>query len=135
MKKIDGLLAKYEPGLPTMKPDVLKQIKEIESKRDQMIKDMTEKQNNGPIVLNTPGQPPKQLNNREVVAMITNQQKIIATLQAEKAELLKQLSKAHSDIIEISMKKNIMNETTDNTIANNNSSKLQPEKKIDISDL
>jgi len=135
MKKIDGLLAKYEPGLPTMKPDVLKQIKEIESKRDQMIKDMTEKQNNGPIVLNTPGQPPKQLNNREVVAMITNQQKIIATLQAEKAELLKQLSKAHSDIIEISMKKNIMNEITDNTIANNNSSKLQPEKKIDISDL
>ena len=135
MKKIDGLLANYDPGLPTMKPDVLKQIKEIESKRDQMIKDMTEKQNNGPIILNTPGQPPKQLNNREVVAMITNQQKIISTLQAEKAELLKQLSKAHSDIIEISMKKHLMNETMDTTIANNNASKLQPEKKIDISDL
>lgn len=71
----------------------------------------------------------------EQLLKFVTQQKIIATLQAEKAELLKQLSKAHSDIIEISMKKNIMNQTTDTTIANNNASKLQPEKKIDISDL
>jgi len=141
MKKIDGLLAKYEPGLPNMKPDVLKQIKEIEARRDVMVKDMEEKQNNGPIMFNEAGKPPKQLNNREVVAMITNQQKIINQLQAEKQELLNQLSKAHSDIIEISMKQNIMNNIN---IAppiappieiNLDVSKLRPEKIIDISNL
>jgi glycosyltransferase involved in cell wall biosynthesis len=141
MKKIDGLLAKYEPGLPNMKPDVLKQIKEIEARRDVMVKDMEEKQNNGPIMFNEAGKSPKQLNNREVVAMITNQQKIINQLQAEKQELLNQLSKAHSDIIEISMKQNIMNNIN---IAppiappietNLDVSKLRPEKIIDISNL
>ena len=141
MKNIDGLLEKYEPGLPNMKPDVLKQIKEIEARRDVMVKDMEEKQNNGPIMFNEAGKPPKQLNNREVVAMITNQQKIINQLQAEKQELLNQLSKAHSDIIEISMKQNIMNNIN---IAppiappietNLDVSKLRPEKIIDISNL
>jgi len=33
--RIGGLLKKYEPGLPSMKPDVLKQIAEIEQERKQ----------------------------------------------------------------------------------------------------
>ena len=52
-----------------MKPDVLKQIVEIEKKRDEMIKAEIEKQKvNGPIMLQQPGQPPVQLNNAEVVS-------------------------------------------------------------------
>ena len=39
MRDIDGLLENYEPGEPKMKPDVLIQIKEIEAKRDKMVKD------------------------------------------------------------------------------------------------
>jgi glycosyltransferase involved in cell wall biosynthesis len=137
MKNIDKLLANYDVGLPIMKPDVLKQIKEIETNRDNMIKEMAKNRENGPIMLNEPGKPPKQLNNQEVVAMITNQQKIINILQSEKAELLNQLSKAHSDLIEISMKNNITNNaqpsSDDNTAPP--TSKLFPERKIDISDL
>ena len=33
MNKIDSLLEKYEPGEPKNKPDVLKQIKEIEEEK------------------------------------------------------------------------------------------------------
>ena len=33
LNKIDDLLAAYEPGDPKMKPDVIKQTKEIEEER------------------------------------------------------------------------------------------------------
>ena len=51
MKNIDKLLKNYDPGLPSMKPDVLEQIKIIEDNREKMIKEMREKQQNGPIML------------------------------------------------------------------------------------
>lgn len=36
LQKIDDILEKYKPGDPIMKPDVLKQMKEIEKQREQM---------------------------------------------------------------------------------------------------
>jgi len=75
MVNIDKLLEKYEPGEPKMKPDVLKQIKEIEAKREQMVRDEMAKQaNNGPIVLQRPGEQPVQLSNQQVVEIISQQQ-------------------------------------------------------------
>jgi len=52
MEDIDALLDKYDPGKPNMKPDVLKQISEIEAKRAQMLKEYQEQQqlNNAPIM-------------------------------------------------------------------------------------
>ena len=44
MEDIDALLDKYDPGKPNMKPDVLKQISEIEAKRAQMLKEYQEQQ-------------------------------------------------------------------------------------------
>ena len=38
MEDIEGLLVDYEPGRPDMKPDVLKQIIEIEEKEEKMQK-------------------------------------------------------------------------------------------------
>jgi len=79
MRDIDGLLANYEPGLPKMKPDVLKQIKEIEAEREQMLKEEMEKmKNNSPIMMQRPGQEPIALSNQEIVDMIQDQQKKIA---------------------------------------------------------
>ena len=76
MSEIDALLDKYNPGLPAMKPDVLKQIAEIEVKRDEMIKaEMAKQQSNGPIMMNRPGQEPLQLSNQDVVNIISQQQK------------------------------------------------------------
>jgi glycosyltransferase involved in cell wall biosynthesis len=71
MEKIDGLLQNYQPGDPSNKPDVLKQIKEIEEER----RNMTAEQNNGQgqIVLNQNGNQ-IVLNNEQIVQIIQKQQ-------------------------------------------------------------
>jgi glycosyltransferase involved in cell wall biosynthesis len=79
MKEIDGLLEKYEPGLPKMKPDVLKQMKEIEIEREKMMKEEMEKmKQNGPIMLQRPGEEPIQLSTEDVVNIIQQQQQQLA---------------------------------------------------------
>jgi len=104
MNDIDDLLAKYEPGEPKMKPDVLKQIKEIEDKREQMIKEEMEKKGGGgPIMLQQHGKPPMALSSQDVVNIIQQQQqqlqdfqqkieennKIVLTLQKQLVEKTK----------------------------------------------
>ena len=86
---IDKLLDDYEPGLPKMKPDVLKQIEMIKKNREEMIKAETERQQNGPIVLQQEGKPPLELNNMQVVNMIKQLQAANQQLTAE-TERLKQ---------------------------------------------
>tara|TARA_A100001015_G_scaffold31227_1_gene34793 strand:- start:450 stop:1646 length:1197 start_codon:yes stop_codon:yes gene_type:complete len=104
MKDIDNMLKNYEPGLPNMKPDVLKQMKEIEIKREKMIKEMQDKQKNGPIMINEPGKESRQLTNPEIVQIIQSNQQIIQKLSKEKEELNKTLMGIQSQLIEISMK-------------------------------
>jgi hypothetical protein len=91
---VEGLedkLKVYEEGNINMKPDVLKQIKELGVKRKEMEKKMMEERqkNNdflnantaakaatgGAIVFQEEGKPPRELNHREVVEMIMSQQK------------------------------------------------------------
>jgi hypothetical protein len=74
MEDIDDLLNQYDFGKPEMKPDVLKQIKEIEANRAQQIEELKKKQmENGPIILQKDGQD-IQLNNVQVVEIIKTQQ-------------------------------------------------------------
>ena len=95
MKEIDALLAKYEPGLPKMKPDVLIQIKEIEGKREEMMQaEMNKQKGNGPIMLNRPGEEPVQLSNQEVVNMITQ-------LQGQNTQLTQKVSDLENMIVTI----------------------------------
>jgi glycosyltransferase involved in cell wall biosynthesis len=93
MNKIDGLLEKYEPGEPKMKPDVLAQIKVIEAERAEMMRkaqeEMDAKNAAGPIVLQRPGEEPKQLSQHEVVAIMQQQQSHIAALTNKVQELEK----------------------------------------------
>lgn len=105
MHDIDELLKNYEPGLPKMKPDVLNQIEKIEAERAKMIKDMEEKQRlNGPIMLNEPGKPPRQLNNMEVVELIQKQQQGIQQFGKEKQDMHNNMMNMQSQIIQMSMK-------------------------------
>ena len=114
LRDIDKLLAAYEPGLPIMKPDVLKQIKEIEAEREKMIKEEMEKmQNNSPIMLQRPGQEPVQLTNQEIVNMIQEQQKQLGQLAQKCGEyenmitiLQKQLVEKTKTIRDLSQSKN-----------------------------
>lgn len=88
MTEIDALLDKYDPGLPKMKPDVLKQIKEIEESRDKMIQEEMAKQKaNGPIMMNRPGEAPIQLSNQQVVQLVSQQQETINQMTAKVSDL------------------------------------------------
>jgi glycosyltransferase involved in cell wall biosynthesis len=115
LRDIDGLLENYEPGLPKMKPDVLKQIKEIEAEREKMLKEEMEKmKNNAPIMLQRQGEEPVQLSNQEVVNMIQEQQKQLAQLAQKSGEyenmimiLQKQLIEKTKTVQELSKNKGI----------------------------
>jgi len=83
---IDELLDNYEPGLPTMKPDVMTQIVKIKKERADAI----EKQQNGPFMLQQgDGQPPIELNHQQVVQFIKQ-------LQTTNAQLVQQNSQMQS---------------------------------------
>jgi glycosyltransferase involved in cell wall biosynthesis len=115
LRDIDGLLENYEPGLPKMKPDVLKQIKEIEAEREKMVKEEMEKiKSNSPIMLQRQGEEPVQLSNQEVVNMIQEQQKQLAQTAQKCGEyenmimiLQKQLIEKTKTVQELSKNKGI----------------------------
>ena len=99
MEDIDALLAAYEPGEPKMKPDVLKQTKEIEIKRKKMQEEAMAKhaqQNQQTIIMQEPGKPPKALTLPEILQLIQNQQKDIERLTAENQNLRLQLAHRES---------------------------------------
>ena len=94
LEEMDEKLKIYEQGDINMKPDVLKQIKELEVKRKEIEKKMMEerkkniescngsanttqanKNSIGTIVVQEEGKPPRELNYNEVVEMLTLQQK------------------------------------------------------------
>ena len=88
MNKIDDLLANYEPGDPINKPDVMKQMKEIEEERAKMIKE--QQQNGGQIVATQNGQQ-IALNNDQVVSILKQQQEQVVDQQKKLEQLIKEI--------------------------------------------
>ncbi len=84
MNKIEVLLVDYKPGEPEMKPDVLKQIKEIDIERKRRTEELT-KANAGQISINKDGQN-IPLNNEQIVSILQQQQNKLH----EFSELVKQ---------------------------------------------
>lgn len=76
VEDIDPLLEKYEPGNPKMKPDVLKQIAQIEKDRDKMVQEEMAK--NGQIMLNQPGKPPVPMSMTQVADLLSKQNETMA---------------------------------------------------------
>ncbi len=83
LKDIDEKLAKYEPGRPHMKPDVLKQTAELDEKR---------KANQSMLVLNTEGKEPIHLGPHEVLNIINNLRDQIRILNEKNAELERKIA-------------------------------------------
>ena len=79
MRDIDDLLKAYKPGDPSMKPDVLKQIKEIDESREKMRQEEMAKNGNAQmtIMIEQDGKPPQQLNTQQIIDILQNQQKTI----------------------------------------------------------
>jgi len=110
MEEIDALLDNYDPGKPEMKPDVLKQIKEIEARRAQMIKDAEEQQKqNGPIMLTREGQPPLQLTNQQVVQIMGQHKQQIVELTKKNEELQRFVQLLQQKVIELNKNKHASN--------------------------
>jgi glycosyltransferase involved in cell wall biosynthesis len=135
MRDIDKLLENYEPGLPKMKPDVLKQIKEIEAEREKMIQEeMKKMQNNSPIMLQRPGQEPIQLSNQDVVNMIQEQQKQISQLSQKCSEFENMITILQKQLVEKT--KTIRDLTNLNGKPSNNiSASSQPDNSQKTSEL
>lgn len=92
METIDTLLQTYEPGNPSNKPDVLKQMLEIEEERRKMM-EQNAGQSSGQIILNQDGKE-IPLNNQQIVQIIQSQQEQLQKLEKlllEKDGLIKHL--------------------------------------------
>ena len=85
MEEIDPLLEKYEPGNPKMKPDVLKQIAQIEKDRDKMMQEEMAK--SGQIMMNQPGKPPVPMTMQQIAELLTKQGEQIQAYERRIAEL------------------------------------------------
>jgi len=88
MIDIDKELENYKPGDPIMKPDVLKQTKELELEREKMRQQMVD-QGQGQVVIQRPGEPPRTLNNKEIVELLETQKREIDARGTKLEELLK----------------------------------------------
>ena len=83
LKDIDAKLDGYKHGDPIMKPDVLKQIKELEAERELMMKN----NNGGQIMMQTPGGEPRPMTQQDILELIQKQQLDIKTLSEKLNEL------------------------------------------------
>jgi hypothetical protein len=83
MVDIDELLGSYEPGNPKYKPDVSKQMKEIQEKRDE-ITETHKKQQNDNLKMNTIIQNSKNINHSK---KLEEQSQLIMELTRENSNL------------------------------------------------
>jgi glycosyltransferase involved in cell wall biosynthesis len=105
MCDIDKLLANYEVGEPKMKPDVLKQIKEIDIERQKQ-QDAQNSQNtaNMPkIMMNRDGETPVELSIPDVLEIVTKQQTHINELIERIKEMDNIIREQQAKIVELSM--------------------------------
>ena len=83
MKDIDVLLSAYKPGEPAMKPDVLKQIKEIDAERGRMAAAQAQPQ----IMIEKPGEGRRPMTAQEIIALLGQQHEQIRRLNARIQQL------------------------------------------------
>jgi len=86
MNEIETLLKDYEPGRPSMKPDVLQQIIEIEEMRRKEMEKAAmqlQLQNNSKVCLKDINGTTKELDNSEVVKILQTQQQQLQGMSIE----------------------------------------------------
>jgi glycosyltransferase involved in cell wall biosynthesis len=114
MERLDTLLQKYQPGEPANKPDVIKQIKEIEEERRKL--GLEQQNSHGQIILSQDG---KQipLNNEQIVEIMRKQQ--------EQLQMFVKLLQ-DKDLLITKLEKEVANyENNDINYENNSSLKLK----------
>jgi glycosyltransferase involved in cell wall biosynthesis len=118
---IDDKLKGYDPGLPSMKPDVLAQMIKIEEQRRKHAEAMAS-HNNGQITIKQDGKDPMSLNNDQVVQLLKQQQSELKNMQQKidsQAKTITELQKLNTVLltkIADKSKKTEKSNTTDNII-------------------
>ena len=87
LEDIGSLLAVYEPGNATYKPDVMQQMKIIEEERKKMMQQMQSQQGDGKIMIQNTGEEPRELNAQEILTLLQTQQQQIQILTQRNTEL------------------------------------------------
>ena len=85
MTDIDAALAAYAPGDPSMKPDVLKQIEEINEER--RLANEQGAQQSGQIMINEPGKEPRPMSPQEILHAMNTHMVEIKTLREKNGAL------------------------------------------------
>lgn len=84
MEDIEGFLKDYEPGRPSMKPDVLKQIIEIEERRRKEAEAMASRlASQGQVLIQQGDGPPQMLTTQQIVQILQQQQQFIQGAQKQ----------------------------------------------------
>ena len=104
VNELDNLLKYYEPGLPKMKPDVIKQTKELEKNMIAMMQQQQQQpqdNNNtgGTIIMQQEGKEPVALTNDQVINIIQVQQSQVKELTAKVAELQTERDKLERSLL------------------------------------
>ena len=94
MNQIEGLLERYKPGRPEMKPDVLSQMIKIEENRRKQIEEMAIKNMNKTSIMYNGPNGKHQLSNDEVI-------KVIQQLQETNKQLIDSLREKNKKIQEL----------------------------------
>ena len=102
LKDIDRLLDNYKPGDPTMKPDVLAQIKEITEKRQKMMSEQNDKH----IMMQAPGKEPVKIGLPEAVNMINSMQQQGQELIRKNSELESIITQLQKQLVKFQMQGN-----------------------------
>jgi hypothetical protein len=108
LKDIDMKLQKYEPGEAKHKPDVVKQLAEMDKVRAKQMEEMMKSGQLPPqkIMLQRPGEPPSELSVEDIVKILQNQQehikKLMETIQLQDAKIQElTIQTQHSAIPEV----------------------------------
>lgn len=124
LKEIDTLLKNYKAGEPSSKPDVLKQTIELEKKRDEMAKQMSQTQT--VLTINPPdGGEPLHLNMEQVVQILKNHEETIVRLQEinqQQKQYIEQQANYIAELKKIKPVSNPIKEPVPNTVYKQNKS-------------
>lgn len=77
---IEKALKEYSPGRPDMKPDVLKQIEEIQSERKKIMDEYKKSSQMQSIMVQEQGKEPRVLNTEEIINLLSQQRNEIDRL-------------------------------------------------------
>ena len=144
MKNIDGLLDAYKPGEPSMKPDVLEQMKKMEKERAEMaMKKQQQQQQDIKITMNKDDGKSVQLSIDDINKLFNYQQNEMKNLQEKNKKLEDMVLQLQRELVLKSFPESIPTASCKNDISNNSVqehpvldiSKSKTEPEINIEDL